>query len=406
MATSKHKKHKWTFVSRFRRGAYGWKAQLPIGRIQEAVKEIKAAARENPILGAEGAVKFLERLSPALEHVDGSSGAMGNAVHRAIEQLVPIVAQAPADKKTRLDWLDRLYEALEDDERPFIESLADYWGELCADPEIASEQADQLIWPARESLKPGAGYHISSTACLSALFFAGRHDEILSLTSGDHLIWSLKEWAVKSLVAQGKKAKALRLAESARNPRYPDPWIDRACEEILLSSGMAEEAYRRYGLGLDPGGTRLARFRALAKRYPHKDKGELLRDLVDTTPGEEGKWFAAAKSAGLYDEALALARSSPCDPKTLTRAARDFAAKNPAFAVGSGLAALHWLIQGYGYDITNFDVLDAYSETVKAAENAGTLEEVRKKVRDMVEAESTSDRFVGKVLGSRLGLGK
>src|SRR6266852_4299971 len=36
-------------------------------------------------------------------------------------------------------------------------------------------------------------------------------------------------------------------------------------------------------------------------------------------PGDEDKWFAAAKEAGLYDEALALASASACDPRTLTR---------------------------------------------------------------------------------------
>ena len=63
-------------------------------------------------------------------------------------------------------------------------------------------------------------------------------------------------------------------------------------------------------------------------------------------------WFAAAKEAGLYDEALALARRAPCDPKTLTRAARDLADQHPAFALDAGLLALHWLVQGYGYEIT------------------------------------------------------
>jgi len=43
--------------------------------------------------------------------------------------------------------------------------------------------------------------------------------------------------------------------------------------------------------------------------------------LVETTPGSEAKWFAAAKDAGLYDEALDLAGRAPCDPRTLTRAA-------------------------------------------------------------------------------------
>src|SRR5438132_4230826 len=49
----------------------------------------------------------------------------------------------------------------------------------------------------------------------------------------------------------------------------------------------------------------------------HKSEREILRDLIRTTPGEEGKWFAAAKEEGLYDVALAVARSSPCDPRTL-----------------------------------------------------------------------------------------
>ena len=44
----------------------------------------------------------------------------------------------------------------------------------------------------------------------------------------------------------------------------------------------------------------------------------VLSDLVQLTPGDEGKWFAAAKEAQLFDEAVALANARPCDPKTLT----------------------------------------------------------------------------------------
>jgi hypothetical protein len=43
----------------------------------------------------------LERVSPALAQVDGSSGAIGTAVNHAIRDLVPIIADAPADEKTR-----------------------------------------------------------------------------------------------------------------------------------------------------------------------------------------------------------------------------------------------------------------------------------------------------------------
>jgi hypothetical protein len=48
--------------------------------VKEAVSEIKKVARKDPLLGGEGAVLLLEKVSPALEHVDSSSGAIGRAV--------------------------------------------------------------------------------------------------------------------------------------------------------------------------------------------------------------------------------------------------------------------------------------------------------------------------------------
>lgn len=60
-------RHKWVFRARFRRGAYGWRSQPAIKRVKEAVSEIRKVARRDPLLGAEGAVLFLERVSPALE---------------------------------------------------------------------------------------------------------------------------------------------------------------------------------------------------------------------------------------------------------------------------------------------------------------------------------------------------
>ncbi|MHB8508959.1 MAG: hypothetical protein ACYDGR_09990 [Candidatus Dormibacteria bacterium] len=42
-------------------------------------------------LAADGAVALLERISPALEQVDSSSGAIGTAVNNAIDELVPII---------------------------------------------------------------------------------------------------------------------------------------------------------------------------------------------------------------------------------------------------------------------------------------------------------------------------
>jgi len=146
---------KWGFKARFRRRAFGWRSQPAIKRIKEAVSEIRRAARSDELLAAEGAVVFLERLSPALENVDSSSGAIGTAVNNAIVALVPIIANAPASGNTRGAWLERLYDAYQDDDIPYIELLGDYWGELCASKAVASEWADRLIERAARS---GAGW--------------------------------------------------------------------------------------------------------------------------------------------------------------------------------------------------------------------------------------------------------
>jgi hypothetical protein len=126
---------------------------------------------------------------------------------------------------------------------------------------------------------------------------------------------------------------------------------------------------------------------------------------VASTPGDEGKWFATAKEeVGLFDEAIRLAKQTPCDPKTLTRAARDFADVRPEFAIEAGLAVLHWLVEGYGYEITSADVWAAYTETMKAAERAGRAGEARDRIRTLVTSETYGERFVTRTLGRVLGL--
>src|SRR5471030_320261 len=129
--------HKWQFSSRFRHNAFGWKSDTPILRIKEALTEIKAVAKKEPVLAAEGAVLFLEKLAPAIEGVDSSSGSIGSAVNRAIETLVPIIAKADVAGAVREKWLDRLFEALQEDHMPYLEYLGEFWGKLCATPEIA-----------------------------------------------------------------------------------------------------------------------------------------------------------------------------------------------------------------------------------------------------------------------------
>lgn len=223
---SSGKKHKWAFRSRFRRHAFGWRSQPAIRRIKEAVAEIKKAARKDPLLGGEGAVLFLEKISPALEQVDSSSGAIGTAVNNAIDVLIPMIIKAPIDGTLREKWLERLWQAVEDDDIPYIEILPGYWGELCVTPERASRWADEFIEGVRMTWGPNqemTGYYKGTAACLSALFTAGRNAEIMELLDlAPYKFWHDRQWGVKALLAMGKKAEALSFADDSRGLNEPD----------------------------------------------------------------------------------------------------------------------------------------------------------------------------------------
>ena len=391
-------KHKWSFPHRFRAGAFGWNgSRLACQRIREAVSEIKKVAKADPILGAEGAVRLMEKLWPALAHVDSSSGALGNAVHRALEALIPILIDAPADARTRNRWLERLWQAFEEDGVEYLQNVGNRWGEICASAEVAGLWADELCSTLRacwSDPQPGS-YFRGATACLSCLLVTGRHQELLDLLKLlRYPSWHYRRYGVQALLALGKKAEAIRYAEASRGLNQPNAAIDRACEDMLISSGLHEEAYRRYGLRT-VGNSYLARFRALAKRYPMKDNMEMLGDLIATMPGDEGKWFATAKTLGFYDLALELADKSPCDPKTLTRAARDHLADRPEFALGTALAALHWFAEGWGYEVTRLDILEAYDQAMKAAAFLAVEEDVKRKIERFLEqGEPVAVRFM------------
>ena len=290
---------------------------------------------------------------------------------------------------------------------PYIELLGDHWGELCVTPELASHWADEFL-PVVESVwspnASGHGFFKGTSACLASMYAAGRHQELLALLDKARFKWwHDRRWGVKALAAMGRKAEAIRYAEESRGLNDPGWQIAQACEEILLSSGLLDEAYRRYAIDANQGTTNLATFRAIAKKYPNKQQEEILRDLVASTPGAEGKWFAAAKDAGLFAVAAELATRSPTDPRTLTRAARDYAEKQPAFALDAGLAALRWISLGHGYDITGADVLDAYSALTQAAVNAGVpVQRINEQIRDMIASTQPGNSMMKTILARHL----
>jgi tetratricopeptide (TPR) repeat protein len=399
--------HKWLFSARFRAGAYSWKgSRLACQRLREAVSEIKKVAKKDLLIGAEGVVRLIEKIWPALEHVDSSSGALGSAVNKTLSDLIPILVNAPADEKTRNAWLDRLWQAMADDGVDYLTPVSDRWGEICGSIEVAGRWGDDLVSTLRScwtDQNPGNYFH-GATACLSCLLATGRYEELLDLLElPRYPSWHYRRYGVEALLAMGRKAEAVQYAESSRGLNQPDLAIDQACEEILISSGLHEEAYRRYGLSAAVGNSYVTRFRSIAKRYPMKDKSQILSDLIAATQGEEGKWFATAKELELYDLALELADRSPCDPKTLARAARDYLDSEPAFALGSAMAALRWLSEGWGYEVTSVDVVEAYDRAMDAAARLNMVDDVNERIKQLGEAsDNAAVQFVRKAVQGRM----
>ena len=243
-------KHKWEFSARFRRHAFGWRSNVPMQRIKEALSEIRKEARKNPVIAAEGAILLLEKLSPSLSHVDSSSGAIGSAVYNAIEVLVPIIAKPVVAIEVRQQWLERLWDALQDDDIPYIEHLEYFWGKLCATSEMASDWADKFIPVIKQMWEYNSGcfeFFKGTIPCFSALFAAKRYDELLTLLhKAPYKSWHFREWGIKALVALNKPNDALKYAEDSHGLNVSTIAISRACEEILLSMGMVEDAYQRF----------------------------------------------------------------------------------------------------------------------------------------------------------------
>jgi hypothetical protein len=347
--------------------------------LKEAVTEIKKVARKDPVTAGDGAVSLMERIWPAFQDVDTSSGALGSAVYWAQVELLPIVIQSSADRKTRDKWLERLWQAIEDDGVDYLSLVGDRWGELCDSREVASSWADQflgLLRTAWSDPRPG-NYVRGSSVCLSSLLAAGRHQELLEVLALQRFpFWHDRKYGMQALASEGRMDEALAYTEASRGLNQPDAAIDAACEKILLDLGRVDEAYEKYALAANGSSTGLATFRAIVKKYAGRDPRKILLDLA-TSSGEPGRWFAAAKESGFLDLALEFANTGRTDPRTLSRASRDLLKEDAQFCLEVGRLAIQRMLEGYGYELTGMDVIDAYNHLMAAAQTLGIASQAR-----------------------------
>ena len=264
---------KWLFKKNLRARAFGWRgSKLAISRFKEAASEIRSAAKSDPVAAGDGSVWLMERIWPAFQDIDTSSGALGTAVARTLSELIPILAGAPADHATRSKWLERLFEAVQNDGVEYLRPAEERWGEIAHYPDLINKYADRLIemvrraWSDHQSFQ----YVTGTSICLSCLLEAGRYDELQELLATRRTkFWSWHRFGAEALVRQGLWEGAIAFAEGVRdtsNSRFEDNSIDLFCEDLLIQHGHTDEAYRKYGLRATRGTTNLAIYRALVRR--------------------------------------------------------------------------------------------------------------------------------------------
>jgi hypothetical protein len=373
--------------------------------LKRACAELKKGAPKHPAATAAATVRLWELLPRALAPFAQSSPPLVAALSECHSELASVFsASLPASDVDPL--LSRLHAALVDDEHDVLFGLARHFGTWCGSSEAAAR------WVARFDAavaQPHATQHRSAReALLSALLAAGHYPR-LETEVGKAKDWYAQKWLVQAALSQGDRDTAVahleRQVASALASGNEDQvrQITAFAEQSFFEAGDWQTAYSRFARAAHKAATHVATFRAICKRYPMLEPSQILRDLAEHTPGEEGKWFAAAKDAHLFDLALELARRSPCNPDTLIRAAEDHRDVRPEFAAECGYLALHWLSKNRGFEVGSVQIWSAYYATSAAAERAACWETMRARLVALVNADSSTGTALRKALGRELG---
>ncbi|RWR04247.1 hypothetical protein [Paenirhodobacter populi] len=208
--------HKWSFRAGMRAGILGWKgSSKAIERLKLASAEIRVLRRTDPIVAAGGVISLAERIWPAFEHIDTSSGALGAAVARTLGDMLPVLIEAPAAEATRREWAERLRTAIEADGVDYLAPLAEQFGQIAAFPALQNEHADRDLGLIRYVWADHTRFsHVATgTLTLSCLLEAERYSELMELLSlkNTHL-WFDEKFAVEALLRQGRMDAALARA--------------------------------------------------------------------------------------------------------------------------------------------------------------------------------------------------
>jgi hypothetical protein len=183
----------------------------------------------------------------------------------------------------------------------------------------------------------------------------------------------------------GKKAEAIRYAEESRGLNDPGWQIAQACEAILLSSGLPTRPTGAMPWRRIRAQRTWRRFVPSPRSIPTSSRKRSCATWLPARLAPRASGSPPPRTRVCSPWRLSWRHAARPIHVRLTRAARDYAEKQPDFALAAGLAALRWISLGHGYDITGADVLDAYSAVRQAAAGAGVpAQRINEQIRDMI----------------------
>lgn len=372
-----------------------------------SLAEVRGEARTvvgnaDPVAALETAVRVIEGLAhlPPSEIPD-------LAVEHELRRMAADMADHLAARGRELELpAERVWRAIREDRLTLLDPVASRWGDLLADPARASSFADAHLaevgaaWSA--SRKVGS-HAAAAVPVLSALLTADRPVDVVELLKrAPELHWPERRFGVDAFLRMGARSDALRFAAPSLDEPAHRAAAARACEEILLDAGLAEEAYRRYALVPDPTLRPVDQVRAIAGRHPSHPPQEILVDLIESTGVDGDDWFSAAFDLGAHDLARELATSPGRDPARVMAAARDALADAPGLATDLALAAIRRLAADDARGTTARAIVEAHELALSAASVASRELETRARIRAIVESDCSPERLVRRVVGRHL----
>ncbi|MBD3420941.1 MAG: hypothetical protein GF398_12550 [Chitinivibrionales bacterium] len=143
---------------------------------------------------------------------------------------------------------------------------------------------------------------------MSCLFELGRYDEITEILSQrERMLFDYRQYEIKIIAARGDVDRALQMIDDNlydSNSTYQAADLGK---EILFKAGRIEEAYKRYGLMLPFRTIGLATLSAIRKKYPRISPQRILNGILEADPGNERRYFAAARKIGMIELAIEIA---------------------------------------------------------------------------------------------------